>query len=157
MFANMVQFKIGCTLGPRCFGPLYHELIYEDLLARPEHVLRELCGELSVAYEPGMLKFAPAAEGLVSDAEMSWKRETLGPLLRDNAGKWKKELTDWEVSITELVCRPAFRAGRYETSGRHTLLTPVRRHAASLFVLLLSALGVVYTVYRNWAIQRVLR
>ena len=93
VFANRVQLRAGRRDGPRLFGSRYHEVVYEELLANPRAVLHDLAGRLGLDYEEGMLAFGGAAEALVSADELAWKRETLGPLLAANAGKWRRDLS----------------------------------------------------------------
>lgn len=105
VFVNRVQVSAGRRAGPLSFGPRYHEVVYEALLADPETVLRRLTERIEVPYEAAMLQFGDAARSLVSDDELAWKRETLGPLLATNSGKWRRELADWEAALAERVCR----------------------------------------------------
>ena len=72
-----------------------------------------------------MLSFNDAARKLVSDSEMSWKKETLGPLLKNNLGKWKSRLSYREIRLTELCCCEAMVAGNYDLDNRkhHLKLT----------------------------------
>ncbi|MCY4373123.1 MAG: sulfotransferase, partial [Spirochaetaceae bacterium] len=105
VFVNRVQLSAGRRAGPLSFGPRYHEVVYEALLADPQTVLRRLTERIEVPYEEAMLHFGDAARSLVSDEELAWKRETLGPLLATNSGKWRRELTDWEAALAERVCR----------------------------------------------------
>lgn len=124
VFANRVQFRAGRRNGRRLYGPRYHEVVYEALLADPEAALRDLIGRLGLPYEEGMLQFAVAAESLVAADELAWKRDTLGPLLSANSGKWRRELSTWEAELAELACSEALRtaaagheAGRELTRG----------------------------------------
>ena len=87
-FVNRVQLRAGRRSGPRWYGARYHEVAYEELIADPETTLRRLTGRLGAPYEEGMLEFGDAARSLVSSEELPWKRETLGPLLTENSGKW---------------------------------------------------------------------
>ena len=105
VFVNHVQLSAGRRAGPLSFGPRYHEVVYEALLADPETVLRRLTERIEVPYEEAMLQFGAAARSLVSDEELAWKRETLGPLIATNSGKWRRELADWEAALAERVCR----------------------------------------------------
>mgnify|MGYP001124050414 CR=1 FL=1 len=118
IFASRVQFRIGCKQGPELFGSMYHELCYEDLLSSPEKVLRKLCRDLGLAYDARMLSFWDAARRLVSEKEMSWKKETLGPLMTENKQKWKHDLPTREVRLTELCCRQAMVRGGYKLDDR---------------------------------------
>ena len=105
VFVNRVHLRAGRRAGPLLFGPRYHEVVYEALLADPETVLRRLAKRIEVPYEEAMLRFGDAARSLVSDEELAWKRETLGPLLATNSGKWRRELADGEAALAERVCR----------------------------------------------------
>lgn len=104
VFVNRVQLHAGRRAGPLLYGPRYHEVVYETLLADPETILRSLAERIEVPYEEAMLQFGDAAKLLVSDNELAWKRETLGPLLSTNSGKWRRELMDWEAALAERVC-----------------------------------------------------
>lgn len=153
VFANRVQLRAGRRDGPRLFGPRYHEVVYEELLARPEAVLRDLTGRLGLAYEEGMLEFGGAAEALVSADELAWKRETLGPLLAANAGKWRRELSPWEAVLAELVCRegmPAAAAG----SGARRKLSRGGRLMTRVTAWLVSFMEWPYRAYRCYTLFR---
>ena len=104
IFANRVQMRIGRSQGRMLFGDRYHELRYEDLLEDPEGVLRRLCSNIGIRFEAKMLYFGDAAKKLVSKEELSWKKETLGPLLSKNSGKWRMELKAEEIRLTERCC-----------------------------------------------------
>lgn len=110
IFANRVQFRLGRRDGPKHFGDRYVEVLYEQLIANPEETLQRLCRQTDVPYEGGMLAFSGAAAGLVRPEERAWKQETLGPLLQDNSGRWRSQLTPWEILLTEAACRDALEA-----------------------------------------------
>ena len=105
VFVNRVQLRAGRRDGARLYGPRYHEVVYEALLADPETVLRDLTARLELPYEDGMLNFSGTARSLVSAEELDWKRETLGPLLATNTGQWRRELQSWEAALAAGVCR----------------------------------------------------
>ena len=102
------QFGKGRRLGQSLFGAAYLEVQYERLIQEPEQVLTQICNHIGVDYEPGMLAFGKAAEKLVDDREMQWKKEVLGPLMSQNMAKWKAELTPWQIRLTEKLCREPF-------------------------------------------------
>lgn len=118
ILANRLQLRLGRRTGARLFGERYHEVVYEILIGDPERTLGSLCQALGIKFEPAMLHFGEAARSLVTEEEMSWKKETLGDLLPDNSGKWEGGLTDREVALTEIICGEAFQAGGYRRSGR---------------------------------------
>lgn len=111
------QLTRGRKQGRHSFRQQYMEVRYEDLLAEPERVLRNVTEHVGVPYSDAMLAFQRSAEELVHESERSWKEETTGPLLRDNTGKWRKGLSDWQVRLTEQVCNKAFEWFDYERAG----------------------------------------
>lgn len=108
------QIVRGRHQGRRSFGARYMEVRYEELLAEPERVLRNVAMHVGFAYSDEMLAFQQSAGELVHESERAWKIETMGPLLRDNIGKWQNGLTDWQVQLTEHVCSEAFDWFGYE-------------------------------------------
>jgi hypothetical protein len=72
---------------------------------------------VGIPFDPAMLAFGDAARTLVADEELSWKRETLGPLLTTNAGKWTRELSPWRADVTAAVCDEALRDFGYAPGG----------------------------------------
>lgn len=98
------QLTWGRMTGMRSFGKDYREIRYEDLLVDPERELSAVCDWLGLRFSPTMLKFGDSAADLVSEEEKDWKRETMGPLLKDNRGKWRSELPTFKVRFAEAVC-----------------------------------------------------
>lgn len=154
IFANRVQLRMGRLEGARLFGARYHEVVYEKLLADPGGELERLCEGLGLRYEPAMLDFGASAERLVSEQELSWKKETLGPLLPNNRNKWNSTLSDWEVALTELACKSHFEAGGYSRSGRIRWLPWPKRLTAYGVTALIAGLDPIYRVYRMLTIRR---
>ncbi len=150
--ANMVQLWMGRYYGPKFFGHRYAEIVYEQLLVDPERVLRELSKKLDLEFEPVLSRFAEAAKELVTQEEMEWKKETLGELLRDNSGKWRDTLSDYEILVTESACREAMQVGQYQRSSIHVGVAQRMAVAAvcPLFVLFKKT----YWCYRALSIWR---
>lgn len=123
IFANRVQLKLGHCWGPRLFGENYHEIVYEELISSPSETLLHLCERIGLPFDEAMLDFGNAAKSLVSTSELSWKKETLGPILTQNIGKWKTGLTRREVALADLCCREAFRLGGYRPDDRSDRLS----------------------------------
>lgn len=122
IFANKVQFRLGHWLGTKLFGENYHEIRYESLLSNPDQMLSDLCRDVGLEYDKGMLCFAEAAKKLVSEEEMGWKKETLGPLLNNNSEKWRTDLSPREVMLSEVCCSQAMAMGNYgKDCRRHQL------------------------------------
>lgn len=116
------QLAKGRKTGERALGMRYAEIRYEDLISEPANTLNKICEHLDIPYENAMLNFNKAASELVSKEEMQWKKETLGPLLTKNTGKWKTELTDWQICMTETLCEKAFDDLNYEKSNLYEAL-----------------------------------
>ena len=111
------QLRRGRRLGRACFGERYLEVRYEELLARPREVLETICAHVDVPFDAAMLDFGGSARRLVSDDEVSWKKETFGPRLTDNDAKWRGELEPQQVAFIEAVCVEAFDGVGYERLG----------------------------------------
>jgi hypothetical protein len=144
IFVNRYQMGLGRLWGAALFGGRYVEVVYERLIRDPRTELAKVCEALGLRYEPGLLDFAKTASDLVSDEERSWKGETLGPLLSDNAGKWERALTDWEAALTELACAQAMEVGGYTRSTRLKTMPALRRASVWLAYWALSAAEACY-------------
>ena len=110
------QLKRGRKMGKKLFGANYLEFRYEDLITYPEITLQKIAAHIELEYDENMLQFSKSAERLVDKREMSWKKETLGPLLKTNKDKWKESLKPWQINMTEQVCTTAFKDFDYEYS-----------------------------------------
>lgn len=78
---------------------------YEELLDNPSDVLTKVSSYIGVQYESTMLNFQDSAKALVSKEELQWKKETTGPLLKNNSNKWSKELTTKQIVLIEKVSK----------------------------------------------------
>lgn len=150
--AGRFQLDLGDRFGRELWGWRYHTVRYEDLLEAPERSLRRLTAELDLEFEAGMLEFGPAAERLGRGETEAWKKETLGPLLKNNAGKWRNELSPRQTGLVEQVYRRWMERYGYEPSAAPTLGIP--RLGARLFYGGASAL---YGGYRRMKVERLLR
>ena len=116
------QLRRGRKLGRQLFGEAYLEVRYERLIADPDAVLRRICEHIDVSFDACMLEFGESAKQLVDGREMSWKKETLGPLLSNNMEKWRTELSGFQVRMTERVVRECFHdLGYVEDQARAAL------------------------------------
>lgn len=87
----------GRALGGALSSGQYLELRYEDLLARPEDTMRQLCAFLGEAYSEALFEVASAG-GPASKTPLVHK-----PLQADNAGKWRSRMTASQVRAFEGV------------------------------------------------------
>jgi hypothetical protein len=157
IFANRVQMRLGRETGPRHFGSNYHELLYEDLIREPDAVLRGLCARIGLRFDTAMLSFGEAAKRLVAPAELSWKSETLGPLLQENTNKWRDKLPDRERTLTERCCTEARSVGGYFTKDVATDLDLIDRIWVWSGDVAIRFGDPLYRAYRNRHVSRLCR
>jgi hypothetical protein len=157
VFAGRVQIKIGCRQGPKVYGARYYELLYEDLITQPETSLKDICESIGIPFYSDMLSFGKAAEALVSDEEMGWKKETLGPLLVDNHQKWKEELTNREIKLTELCSAEAMNKGGYEYASDAASLSILDSLWVWIGMFIIKAATYPYIWYRSFKVRQACR
>lgn len=99
---------------------------YEELVVRPEAVLRRLCAFLSVEWEPAMLEYWKHHTQLVSVEREPWKAGALQPLQPELAERWRQELAAEDVAAVETVAWPLMRRFGYRAiTPPHRLLPSV--------------------------------
>ncbi len=87
---------------------------YEDLLERPEDVLKSLCEFLEVEFEEQMLEFHKTKESKDSSGKsVAWKN-LAQPLMTNNHGKYRNALTRLEISLIEAYGERVLEAFEYE-------------------------------------------
>jgi len=87
----------------------FHELRYEDLLGDPVGTFSDL------------LEFLRMDPSLVE----TWRKDSDSVLMRDNAGKWKKQLSARDVRLFERVAGDTLELYGYEVVAPSNLRTPV--------------------------------
>jgi Sulfotransferase family len=94
-----------------------HEIRYEDLLQRPEQVLRGICEFLGEPYAPQMLEFHRNpnlyGSGYLQEHANLWK-----PLMPEKVARWRTMMTAGDLRIFEGV------AGRALAAYGYSLATP---------------------------------
>lgn len=76
-------------------------LRYEDLLTHSEAEVKRLCAFLNEPFEEGMLRFFETDEAKKSgQLSKSWEN-TAKPILKNNFGKYRKQLTEAEIQAVE--------------------------------------------------------
>jgi hypothetical protein len=158
IFANMVQIELGCDFGQTNSKDRYYQLSYEELLRNPREALEKLCGEIGIGFETSMLSdFGESAKKIVSQSEISWKKETFGPLLKNNIGKWEGVLSYWEISLIEACCKRAFYEGEYVISNTYKNLPWWKKLMIIIISLSFSFIAPIYKFYHNRKIMKVIR
>lgn len=155
LFSGRVQLKLSEQDGATVFGEKYTEVRYEDLLSDPIKVLHKLCDDLGLSFSSDMLSFSGTAQNLISERELDWKSETLGPLLTHNTGKWKDNLTDFEIKLAGLVFKRHIVAGGYDVPGCSVTVSMIQRLNIYCCMIIISIFTVPYMKYRAFSNRRV--
>jgi hypothetical protein len=78
-------------------------LKYEELIVDPESTLRSLCSFLGEAFEEQMLEYHRSDEAQKSGSlSVSWEN-TSRPVLRNNASKFRSQLSQREILLFEAI------------------------------------------------------
>ena len=81
----------------------FFSLNYEELIANPAAVIQELCSFLAIDYSVNMLDFHHSKESkATANAGEMWKN-LAKPIIKDNTGKFRKELSMEEINIFECI------------------------------------------------------
>ncbi len=113
---NEIQLRLGIKY-KYIFGNNYHEIYYEKLLKEPKETITNICDFIGVDYEETMLEYSESAKQLVTNDELQWKKETLGPLLINNYNKWHSKLSNWQITLIEENVKTAFKHYNYTKSN----------------------------------------
>ncbi|MEO0423451.1 MAG: sulfotransferase [Pseudomonadota bacterium] len=150
-FAGRVQWELVRRTGEALFGENFYELAYERLIDSPDEEMSKLCRFLSLSLEPAMLHPSEGGGALVAKDELAWKKETLGPILAANTGKWRTGLAPSQIVLVERISRRLMRDVGYETSSLAGDLDPIARASISLQALAANLLSTVYCRLRLWS------
>jgi len=149
ILAGLLQLRLGLEEGPAVFGDRYREVRYESLLTDPRSVLSDLCQWLKVTYTDAMLEFQSSARQLVASDEVAWKKETIGPLLSDNVGKWRNVLVPFEAACAAAAFAPYLQQFDYRLKDKDdTDMAPSALVASACAVLLRLVVSLALTLRR---------
>jgi hypothetical protein len=100
------QQQIGISLQSRLHEERWLRVHYEDLVAAPEATLARICRFLRIDYEPEMLRYFESEEAhALARSATDW-RNTAHPVLRQNAGTYKRTLSRREIAAVEVAAGP---------------------------------------------------
>ena len=88
------------------------ELKYEELLANPKTVLKDICYFLEEEYTDDLLRFYIDDSPYMTDAIN--EKNLRNPLMKTNAYKWKNELNERSVRIIESIASDYLKKYDYE-------------------------------------------
>jgi hypothetical protein len=124
--------ELAITWSQRLAADTWLTLRYEDLIRDPQNQMRRVCGFLGSRYSDDLLKFfeKPAARELAA-LSRSWENVSR-PVLQDNSGKFRSELSPSDIRIIESAARNAMEQFGYallskseELDGLPNLLTRI--------------------------------
>ncbi|XYI01394.1 sulfotransferase family protein [Sorangium sp. So ce1128] len=99
---------------------------YEELVRNPRPQIERICAFLGETFEPAMLRYFETREARRSASlSMSW-RNTDRPIISDNIGKHRDELSAEEVLLVEAVARVPMERLGYACTYDPGLLDAVR-------------------------------
>lgn len=154
LLAYRAQYDLGRRLGAQLFGENYLEVQYENLLTHPEQMLHIICQKLQIPFLNHMLDFSASARQLVAEDELSWKEETIGPLLANNMNKWRQTLTAAQIAQVEAACWPTFTDGLYQPAQHRSTWS---HRLTNSYMRLLSGLYQANILRQNKRICRLIR
>lgn len=79
---------------------------YEDLLSKPEEMIRLMCSFLNEPYQENMLNFFNSEEAQKSSSLSAAWKNTSSPIIKNNFGKFKNELRQNEIDLFESIAAP---------------------------------------------------
>ena len=100
---------------------------YEELITQPEVVLRDLSDKLGLEFKDKLLEYYDSNESIrtASSGEM-WKN-VAKPIITNNVGKFRNELTEKDVGIFENIAGEALELLGYSLTGNSDL--PVQEYS----------------------------
>jgi len=103
------QWKTNIQIATKAFDTIEWENVYEikfeDLILDTEMSLRNLCKQLGEEYDPSMLNYQVMnREYRLEPKEfLQWKEKTLKPPIREEAGRYRSELTGQDIHIFQTI------------------------------------------------------
>jgi len=150
LFAGRVQWTLARQTGIALFGEHFYEIAYEDLISEPQRVLERLCEFMGLEFDLEMLSPETGGQNIVASDEIPWKRKSLGPILSNNAEKWRKELSPTQIALTEAVSRKIMIDQGYTASPASASLSILQKSVILVKLLVVSLAEPVYCRYRIW-------
>jgi len=145
LIANNAQMRL-FEIFLRSHRQSVFEVKYETLLEKPAHILRQICDFLEIEFSEDMLNFQEQAKQLVSADELSWKKETTGPLLTNNMYKWKSQMKPEDAFRVEKSCHISMQKGGYEHV--QVAISQLQRIKCFMSRLLVDFVSIIY-VYKS--------
>ena len=104
--------QIGEELEGTLDTPRFHRVQYEALVAEPERTVRGICNFLREDYDPAMLDSHRSDVPYPTDSRNALNLRK--PILANNSGKWRQEMSARDLRIFEAVAGNALEQYGYE-------------------------------------------
>ena len=130
------------------FGYLYDTgrtclVKYEDILQCPEATIHRICDHLTLEYDPEMLGFYNGKTVRKNAERLSSWSNTTQPLMKNNLGKYKNELSRHEIEYIESFCAEEMKILGYQPDYTIRELDEIRAFAKTTEELVLNRNEVV--------------
>ena len=135
--------------GKKLFKNRYYEVIYEDLIEKPEEELKKITKFLGIEYDENMLNYSQTAEEIIIGEEREWKANCFKPVLSFNKNKWKNKLSKNKVCLIEKICHEPFINLNYKESKYYNDINILSKFIINLIAFLFPLLDFIYNVYYN--------
>ncbi len=109
----------GRRAGAQLGSHRYCELQYEDLIADPASVLREVCCFLDLEYHPAMLDYFSHAGSMLQAMPRPQQHRNLKLPVTAGLRDWRRQMADDDVAMFEHLAGEVLDELGYELSGRH--------------------------------------
>src|SRR3546814_5594798 len=98
-----IAHKVGAVLGDD-----FLEVRYEDLVCRPEAILRQICAFIDEPYDSGMLDYSEDAKDVVPTESLKWHRNSVRPPDPAQLGKWRTKRSEEHTSELQSLMRISY-------------------------------------------------
>ncbi len=98
---------------------------YEDLVRQTERTTRNICAFLGEQFEPQMLGWEEKVDRLVPRREQHIHEKLRRKPHSQDVERWRRDMTSWEVFVSEAFMGPALSRAGYERRFGSVLWSPV--------------------------------
>jgi hypothetical protein len=112
-----LRVERGREAGEQLGRQRYLEVHYEELVARPEPVLRTVCEFIELDYDPAMLGYQARVDEIVQFDPEPWNHDSLAKPPTAGLRDWRSQMCTRDIARFELLAGPALRRFSYELSG----------------------------------------
>lgn len=111
----------------------YKVVRYEDLIAEPERIMREVAEFLGVEYQSSLVYPTLFGDSWAGNSISKVEYTKISPM---NLDKWKKSITDFEIHlVNELFCQVLERFGFEKLTPRHSKYFPAKKEGLKTYLL----------------------